>query len=351
MRAEKGDIVEALANDPLYQLSVSDQDGFHTSMLYWLLSTPPLDVATPLMEISRSFSGCIVERDWLGLDLFVDHDMGSHKLGVVNTIHNIPNRENLQKLERVRHLTRTMVISLIHPINELPEPWRHVPFDELLRPLQKSADNLRKIGSHEYEADLLGRYVNLLEKLIYLRDHHPMSTGHCDAVVLDADETRRLKDARLLQLIEKIRLSRFTESLAQRQGVRVDINLDGPQGSVQYSVPSNSGHLFGWKYQAGRVRLTATFDYLNDGRWSGRRSQKEEFAKNNFSGFFDFTSIPGVNHELFDNTREIQWQSLEPNISYTYRRIPRGMTHEELAEICAALTYHVEGYSDYVETT
>ncbi len=205
---------------------------------------------------------------------------------------------------------------------------------------------MRKIGSHEYEADLLDRYVNLLEKLINLRDHHPLSTGPYDAVVLDPDETRRLKDARLLPLVEKIRLSRFAERLEQRQGVRVDVDLDEPQGSVQYSAPSNSGHIFGWKYQAGRVRLTATFDYLDAGRWRGRSSQKEEFARKNFSDFFDFTSKQRANHELFDNFREMQWQSKEPNISYTYRKIPRGMTHEELAEICAALTYHVERYSD-----
>lgn len=314
-------------------------------MLYWLLNTP-LEVAYPLTEISRSLSGRIVERDWLGLDLFVDHDMGSHKLGVVNTLHTIPNTEKLEKLGRVRYLTRTMVISLIHPANELPEPWRHVPYDEFLHPLQISADNLREIGSHEYEADLLSRYVKLLEMLIYLRDHHPLSTGPSEAVVLDPNETRRLGNARLLPLVEKIRLSRFAERLEQRQGVRVDVDLSATQGSVQYSASSNSGHIFSWKYQAGRVRLTATFDYSDAGRWRGRSSQKEEFARKNFSNFFDFTSIPRANHELFDNVREIQWQSKEPNISYTYRRIPRGMTHEELAEICAALTYHVERYSD-----
>ncbi|MGG7100874.1 hypothetical protein [Rhodococcus sp. 24CO] len=86
MRVEKGDVVDALANDPLYQLSASDQDGFHTGMLYWLLSTH-LNASTPLTEISHSFYGSIVKRDWLGLDLYVGHDdMGGYDpLGAVNT--------------------------------------------------------------------------------------------------------------------------------------------------------------------------------------------------------------------------------------------------------------------------
>lgn len=345
MRVEKGDVVEALANDPLYQLSASDQDGFHTGMLYWLLSTP-LEVAHPLTEISRSLSGSIVERDWLGLDLFVDHDMGSHKLGVVNSLHTIPSREKLEKLGRVRYLTRTMVISLILPATELPAPWRHVPYDELLQPLQETADNLRRLGSHEYEADLLDRYVDLLRKLIYLRDHRPLSTGPYDAIVLDPGETRRLKAARLLPLVEKIRLSRFAERVEQKQGVRVDVDFSSPQGAVQYSAPSNSGHLFGWKYQAGRIHLTAAFDCSDADRWRGRSSQKEEFGRSNFSEFFNFTAILKENHELFDNARERHLQSKEPNISYAHRKVPCGMTHEELAEICAALSYHVERYSD-----
>ncbi|MCD2136199.1 hypothetical protein LQ424_30705 [Rhodococcus qingshengii] len=344
MRVEKGDVVEALAHDPLYQLSASDQDGFHTGMLYWLLSTPPA-VAYPLTEICLSLSGRIVERDWLGLDLFVDHDMGSHKLGVVNSLHTIPNTEKLEKLGRVRNLTHTMVISLIHPAKELPEPWRHVPYDELLHPLQMSADNLREIGSHEYEADLLSRYVKLLEMLIHLRDHHPLSTGPYDAVVLDVDESSRLKDARLLPLVEKIRLSRFAEYLEQRCGLKVDVDLSESHGSIQYSAPSNSGHLFGWKYQGGRVRLTVKLDYLDVGRWRGQSTKKEEYARKNFSDFFDFTSTPRVNYGLYDNAPEMKWHSNEPNISYTYRTVAPGMKHEELADILDILSSHVDSYS------
>ncbi len=74
MTLEKGDVVEVLAQDPLYQLSASDQDGFHTGMLYWLLSTP-LNAGNYSAEISSSFYGCIVERDWLGLDLYMNEDM------------------------------------------------------------------------------------------------------------------------------------------------------------------------------------------------------------------------------------------------------------------------------------
>lgn len=158
-----------------------------------------------------------------------------------------------------------MVISLIHPAKELPQPWRHVPYDELLHPLQMSADNLRELGSHEYEADLLSRYVKLLEMLIHLRDHYPLSTGPYDAVVLDVDDSNRLKDARLLPLVEKIRLSRFAKYLEQRCGLEVDVDLSEPHGSIQYSAPSNSGHLFGWKFQGGHVRLTVKLDYLAGG--------------------------------------------------------------------------------------
>ena len=306
MRVEKGDVVEALAHDPLYQLSASDQDGFHTGMLYWLLSTH-LNEARPLKEISLSFYGSIVERVANGYDLYVGHDdMGGYKLGAVNTLHSIPNGEKLAHLGRTRFFTHRMVISLIHPANELPEPWRHVSYDELLRPLQWSAENLRETGSHEYEANLLSRYVKLLQRLIYLRDHHPLETDARDAAVLDADETRRLKDARLLPLVEKIRSSRFAENLEQHCGLQVGVDLSESHGSIQYSAPSNSGHLFGWKYQAGRVRLTMKLDHLDVERWRGQSIKKEQYARKNFSDFFDFTSMPKVNYGLYDDAPEMK---------------------------------------------
>ncbi|MBF7735992.1 hypothetical protein [Rhodococcus erythropolis] len=344
MRVEKGDVVEALAHDPLYQLSASDPDGFHTGMLYWLLNTT-LEVTNPLAGISYPFVGLVAERDWHGFSLFLDEDMGSPKLGIVNTLHTIPNRDKLEKLGRVRLLTDHMVISLIHPANELPQPWRHVPYDELLHPLQKAADDLREIGSHKHEADLLSRYVKLLERLIHLRDHHPLSTGPHDAVVLDVDESSRLKDARLLPLVEKIRLSRFAKYLEQRCGRDVDVDLSESHGSIQYSAPSNSGHLFGWKYQGGRVRLTVKLDYLDVGRWRGQSTKKEEYVRKNFSDFFDFTSIPRVNYGLYDNAPEMKWHSNEPNISFTYRTVTPGITNEELAGILDILSSHVDSYS------
>ncbi|MFJ6260415.1 hypothetical protein [Rhodococcus erythropolis] len=149
--------------------------------------------------------------------------------------------------------------------------------------------------------------------LIHLRDHYPLSTGPYDAVVLDVDDSNRLKDARLLPLVEKIRLSRFAKYLEQRCGLKVD--LSEPHGSIQYSAPSNSGHLFGWKFQGGHVRLTVKLDYLDGGRWPGQGTQKEEDVRKNLLDFFDFTSMSRLNYGLYDNSSEMKWHSKEPNIS------------------------------------
>lgn len=53
-----------------------------------------------------------------------------------------------------------MVISLIHPAKELPQQWRHVPYDELLHPLQ-IALSIRKspFSSKGCQSHFVNRYV------------------------------------------------------------------------------------------------------------------------------------------------------------------------------------------------
>ena len=356
MTGPHADIIDELACDPLFQLSTANQELFHTNMLYWLIKTCP-GASHPLMGAfgilpPQHIYSTVVAREWHHLDLFVDSGMGCGKLVLENKLHSLPRAGQLEGYYRglpdTLHTDETayILLSLIPPTFPLPDPWRYVDYAEILPPLKESAVIVREMDGLAFEADLLDRYVRLVEGLITVRDHHDVRSDPDRPVELGRVERERLGEARLLPLVEKLRVSGLVGLIRDRIGPDPDLGVDltNTHGVVGHFVEGSSGHSFGWQYQAGQMRLAVVLADPGGSSWPNRAA-REQLVQQQFADFFDFTRIPIPAESLNDYTGKLAWLGYEPNFVYRYRPIRPGMAYTELADVCTLMTGHVDRYA------
>ncbi len=361
MPTEATDVVTALASDLLYQLSTAGQELFHTNMLYWLLRETPsasAPVAACLGIDAPTNPEASIRREWHNFDLYVDTGTACRKLVLEKKLHSLPRAEQLQEnYEKIPAAFRTnetvcVLLSLIEPAFKLPEPWIHLDYADLVRPLRDSAAILRRGPDHRVtlEADLLDRYAQLVENLVALRVQYSIRAELDQPARLNDTERQRLQDARVLPLVEKLRIADLATLVTQRNSnkFRIDIGYSNGTGIAQFFIEGSSGHTFAWQYQAGQMRLAVVLKKTDDRSWVNRRPERERFVQQQFSGFFEFEAALPIDASklLGDYTgRRLPWLSYEPDFVYKYRPLQTGVTYSQLADICTQLSSHVQRYA------
>lgn len=357
MGNEIPEIVTELADDPLYQLSTAGQEQFHTNMLYWLIKTHP-DASGPLMSLfgalpPQPIYRTQVQREWRHLDLFVNSGLGCGKLVLENKLHSLPRVEQLTEYyddlptQLRTDETAWVLLSLIRPTFTMPEPWRYVDYSALHAPLTESAEILRD-GGNVFEAELVQRYVALVGKLIAVRDQYVGDATQNRPIKLTAFERALLREARLLPLVEKLRMAGLAEAINERLGqdLPVKFGLSNTHGLAEVLLPAPSGHIFGWQYQAGQLRLAVILHDGEGGPWKDRRADRDQYVQQHFSDFFDFTVLRAADTILGPYAGKMTWLGYEPAFVYKYRPIQPDLTADELADACAVLTTHVQLYAE-----
>ncbi len=356
------DDVDALASDPLYQLSTAGQELFHTNMLFSLFTTTPW-ATQPLADLFGILAPdpdneiVTIKREWKNLDLFIDGGVGQGKLVLENKLHALPRRDQLddyyQALPDGLQTDETCyaLLSLIPPTFALPQPWRHIDYQDIIEPLNKSATILRDDPDPQYafHAELLAHYATLVTRLVAVRDRYSVHSGHLQRVKLGAVERNRLQDARLLPLVEKLRIAGLAALITEHTSRPVEIGLSNTHGLAQCSAKGRvSGHHFSWQYQSGQIRLAVALDQTAGPTWRGRRTDRERLVEQYFQDFFDFTNAavePDMHSVLDEYTGNMIWLGYEPDFVYKYRPLRTDATYQQLASICAGLTHHIEQYA------
>lgn len=321
-------------------------------MLYWLISQEPHASRTLMMTvfgilpIQDDVYTTTVEREWRRhVDLFVDSGMGAGRLVLENKLHALPDLDQLERLYRDlpemyrNDHTSFILLSLIPPHGRLPQPWRHVDYADLIWPCRDAADQLDDQGTR-FEAELLRQYAQLLTHLVALRDRY---TAADLRAVLDPTERTQLREARLLPLVEKLRIARLVDAIRSRLAVTAEIRtgFSNTSAFAQSFFRGHDRHQFGWQYQAGQLRLAVILDKPE--QWRNRRHARELRAEE-YTEFFDFAAAT-ARQDLLAPTGSTVWRGYEPDFVYQYRKIDRNVTLEQLADLCVDLTAHAHHYA------
>ena len=146
-------LVDAFEDDMLWAQSRAAQELFHSNTIAWLLGHHPVACGAVIDLLGAHSYGRIesldVRRELHDLDIVVDPH-ASPGIVVENKLYSVPyRRQLLNYLEKSVPWssghgasgapgTRYVLLSLMQPAFVLPDPWRHVGYDELLDALTRA---------------------------------------------------------------------------------------------------------------------------------------------------------------------------------------------------------------------
>jgi hypothetical protein len=341
--------VSRLAADPMFQLSTAGQELFHSNFLYWLARERPAESHPiwDLLTVDAPASGDLVEvsREWKHVDLFIDSGVARRQLVLENKVLAVPDSSQLKRYfaevsshPRVKpDVVSWILLSLLPPSFDVPEPWRSVTYDDLLPPMEETARNLRDdLGS-----GLVAAYRGLLEKLLAVRDEFDPALSLDEPMTLDMSLRSRLREARILPLVEKMRMSRLAQNITaglqettSADHASIEVGLSNTHGLISWFTPGPRGRQFGWQVQSGQFRLVVVTGPKESVSRRGARLKREALVQREHLAYFDFEVPADLQGTLSGYSGKKEWLGYEPDFVYQYRPLTATTTWRQCADVC-----------------
>ena len=257
---------------PMFNLSLSSKELFHSNFLAWLCQTYQEEAGRLFAQFLKtrpeSFAPLEVRREKNRIDLSLKYP-GGERLLIENKVKSIPSRSQLVEYSaRADDLAKTsfLLLSLVRPPFLPPDKriirlddgvtWRYLAYGELGANLQHM---LRDFSSPEaYHCSLLFDYSEFVMRLHVLQ--HLLAIDWEDEegdFFIDKEDMQLLRDVRIHDLFDKLRCAQLVqrlECILGDQGFKVSYgNLS--QQSVVEGTPA--GHVL---LDAGMTRGTGIAD-------------------------------------------------------------------------------------------
>ena len=207
------DVAQRLRENPMWQMSSTAPERFHTNMLHWLADTH-LHAAAPVLDAlglesvangqqSGHWSRRNITAGRAGpqVSLFVDTGMGSLKLGLVNKWKGIPSRSDLLlRLDELTLVDKRFTLLTLLDVNprQVPMPWQHRTYADMIEPLRTCVANL----SDEDSASVVRSYAALLSQLSDLKEVCAQEDVGLQMATMNPHVVFKLRTALLLPVIK-----------------------------------------------------------------------------------------------------------------------------------------------------
>lgn len=332
-----------LAENPLFGLSTSGMELFHSNFLSWLISTHPLAARPVLAALGWPTQPYAtpnrVRREHRHLDLFVTGPDGL-RLIVENKVLAIPRDGQLQEYAQ-ESIASGAVLTLL---TLLPAPiattgWNVVRYDDLIAPLQLAAAELR---DHE-DVYLVRQYRRLVELLIGVRDASVPEewTAPWRFGAVAREEARRM---RVLPLVEKMRALAMLAGFGDANRKSMHVDLTNTFALLEFAPP-REGDRLGWQLQGDQFRL---FVMTSSKKLAGAsaRTARESYVEHKYPDFFAFLGDPPSNAaEVLSPARNRKtWLGYSPTFVYQYRPLGPAASWLDVRQLLDDASLHVQAY-------
>ena len=348
--------VDALTSLPLFQLSTAGMELFHTNMLYWLALHQPAESAPVwnalgLHSVRADGQEPFIEREWHHLDLVFCPGPGRETLVIENKIGAIPTGEQLARYANtVAKLAPSMkfgepkhvLLTLMAPSFDLPEPWRSVMYYDLLDELRETA---RRVSGDD--ANLMSAYVELVAQLDAVARAYDPNVNLDEPVLLPAGDREHLARGRVLSLVDKVRVGRFAQLATN--ALPPEIHRVGPVmaglyhtiGLNDWFVNGRPGRQFGWQIQGNQFRLAVMFT----GPHNKSREAREQEVTDHYNDYFDFTPPEALKGTLTPYQGKKPFLGYEPDMVYRYATLTPETTWHDLLGLTTWFSCHANEYA------
>lgn len=168
-----------LKNSPLFQLSLSSKELFHSNMFFWLCETYP-KVLGPILAKKIGFEEQPIEkaeREKLNTDLIIYFK--NNTVVIENKVKSIPNQEQLKKYEqKIAGITNFVLLSLFQPnFEDASTKWKHIDYSdygkilvELISELENGQNAYTNKPDFAYHLSLLNDYSKFITALVAITE-------------------------------------------------------------------------------------------------------------------------------------------------------------------------------------
>ncbi len=223
-------ILAALRQSPLFQLSLSSKELFHSNFLAWLCETYPQYAgrlfADFLSHAPPTYDRLCVYRERHNIDLWIEYPGGGELL-IENKVKSLPAKQQLEEYAAtVSNNPRAdfLLLSLTHPAFLSPNErlihlsngtvWHYLTYRELADKFRDLLPHIRAIN--KYHGLLLNDYIHFITHLDALQRHFDVDGNDKQGNFFGVQNRikRDLKPIRLHDLIDKMRYARLSECVS-----------------------------------------------------------------------------------------------------------------------------------------
>ncbi|MBS8225750.1 PD-(D/E)XK nuclease family protein [Vannielia litorea] len=153
------DLSERLKKSPMFNLSLSSRELFHSNFLAWLFDTYPTSITRVIGLEALQAKNVTIKREWKNLDLLIEVTDSSQKKMIVaieNKVKDVPKLEQLKKYQQ--RLERDfpaanfdlIILSLVPPSEKIKKQatWRYMDYETLGYRLQDWAEGESMLEGH-----------------------------------------------------------------------------------------------------------------------------------------------------------------------------------------------------------
>ena len=138
---------KTLKESPLFNLSLSSKELFHSNMFYWICETYG-DILGPILAKKIGIEAERIEetkREKLNTDLTIRFE-NNKKVVIENKVKSIPNPAQLKKYEqKIPGITKFVLLSLFEPSFEpVSTNWKHIDYRDYCKILEELISELEK---------------------------------------------------------------------------------------------------------------------------------------------------------------------------------------------------------------
>ena len=248
------DLLVILKESPLFNLSLSSKELFHSNFLWWLGSNErTFPLFKQVMErfvgtaLQWTFDNVSVKRENKHIDLCVKNKTDKEPLLILeNKVKSIPNKEQLKEYyEKEPKAENYVLLSLatefldkaaIENISENGNKiWKICSYADFAEALKIIPDGLTQ---YEYECELINDYRTFI---LYLHELAQQWIGNVRRDKLFKEEkSEKIEECRLHDLYDKLRYSQLALMLQKqlnRTDVYVKTGYSNKSGIVEVTIP------------------------------------------------------------------------------------------------------------------
>jgi hypothetical protein len=294
--------VTAMTQSPLFHLSLSSKELFHSNFLYWLSLQNAQELARALCPDFDSGGELVIVREKrvasgqnkAVLDLCVSNSRGE-SLVVENKVKDYPEAQQLSRIANsLPGSNNTLVLLSLLPIEEGAfKLWRRLDYKTLSSRLDPA-----KFSTDRYHQDLVIDYRDFIRHLSDFADTLGFGLDYDFAIAHDVALFRTLNSHRLWEAYQKMRASHmiaFYNTRYRLDGVRTLYSINHQKATMDFLLDVVPGKWLGISIENNQYRR-----YLHSGS-----AQKDATAMLDNGIFFKRDFESQRRHDSFLNYGDV----------------------------------------------